>query len=101
MQSYYFRFATLVFFVGIFGGGAVYFFTRRIGKPLKDLCKTMERVSGGAAHARYTPDRMGFEINALGIQFNETLDSLLHHAQEAERERLIRERLAGELCRPL
>ncbi len=97
IQSYYFRFATLVFFVGVFGGGAVYFFTRRIGKPLKDLCRTMERVSGGAAHARYTPDRMGFEINALGLQFNETLDSLLHHAQEAERERLIRERLAGEL----
>jgi sigma-B regulation protein RsbU (phosphoserine phosphatase) len=97
LQSYYFRFATLVFFVGILGGGAVYFFTRRIGRPLKDLCKTMERVAGGAAHARYTPDRMGFEINALGLQFNETLDSLLHHAQEAERERIVRERLAGEL----
>jgi serine phosphatase RsbU (regulator of sigma subunit) len=97
LQSYYFRFATLVFFVGIIGGGAVYFFTRRIGKPLKNLCRTMERVSNGAAHARYTPDRMGFEINAIGLQFNETLDALLHHAQEAERERLIRERLAGEL----
>jgi serine phosphatase RsbU (regulator of sigma subunit) len=97
IESYYFRFASLVFFVGIIGGGAVYFFTRRIARPLKDLCKTMERVSTGAAHARYTPDRMGFEINALGLQFNETLDSLLHHAQEAERERLTRERLAGEL----
>lgn len=96
-ESYYFRFATLVFFVGILGGGAVYFFARRIAKPLKNLCKTMERVSEGATHVRYTPDRMGFEINALGIQFNETLDALLQNAQEAEKERLIRERLAGEL----
>ncbi len=97
LESYYFRFATLVLFIGIIGGGAVYFFTRRIARPLKDLCKTMDRVSEGAVHARYTPDWMGFEINALGIQFNETLDALLRHSQEAERERLTRERLAEEL----
>ncbi len=96
-EAYYFRFATLVFFVGILGGSAVYFFARRIARPLKSLCKTMERVSLGANHARYTPDSMGFEINALGVQFNETLDALLQNAQEAEKERLLRERLAGEL----
>ncbi|MBX7066517.1 MAG: PP2C family protein-serine/threonine phosphatase [Parachlamydiales bacterium] len=96
-QSYYLRFAALVLFVGIIGGGAVFLFTRRIAKPLRHLCKTMERVSEGAAHVRYTPDWMGFEINALGIQFNQTLDGLLRHAGEAERERLHRERLAKEL----
>ena len=96
-QSYYFRLATLIFFVGFIGGGAVYFFTRRVSLPLKSLCKTMQKVSEGALHARYPPDRMGFEINALGLQFNETLDALLQSMQEAEKERLARERLAGEL----
>jgi len=96
-DAYFFNFATLVFFVGIIGGGAVYLFTRRISRPLKNLCKTMERVSEGAVHARYTPDRMGFEINELGLQFNQTLDDLLRHAQFAERERLHREKLAEEL----
>lgn len=97
IQSYYLRFVTLVFFVGIIGGSAVFFFTRRIAKPLRSLCRTMERVAEGGAHVRYTPDWMGFEINALGLQFNETLDGLLRHAGEAEKERLHRERLAKEL----
>lgn len=96
LRTYYFHFASLLFFVGVLGGTVVYLFTRRIGKPLKDLCRTMERVSEGASHARYTPDRMGFEINQLGLQFNETLDGLLRHAQEAQRERIHRERLAEE-----
>ncbi|PIS02329.1 MAG: hypothetical protein COT85_06060 [Chlamydiae bacterium CG10_big_fil_rev_8_21_14_0_10_42_34] len=96
IATYYFHFATLLLFVGVLGGGAVYMLTRRISKPLKHLCKTMERVSEGAAHARYTPDRMGFEINELGLQFNETLDGLLRHAQEAEKERIRREKLAEE-----
>ena len=97
IEDYYFHFATLVLFVGVIGGGAVYLFTRRIGQPLKNLCKTMDRVSEGAIHARYTPDRMGFEINGLGLQFNRTLDALLFHAQAAEKERLLREKLAEEL----
>jgi serine phosphatase RsbU (regulator of sigma subunit) len=97
VQSYYFHFATLVLFVGVIGGGAVYLLTRRIARPLRDLCKTMERVSVGASHARYKPDRMGFEINELGLQFNETLDGLLYHSQEAAKERLRREKLAEEL----
>lgn len=96
-ESYIFRFASLLFFVGIIGGGAVFLFTRRIARPLRALSKTMQRVSDGASHARYTPDAMGFEINAIGIQFNETLDGLLRHAQEAANERLHRERLAKEL----
>ncbi len=97
LSSYVLHFVVLVFLIGVIGGSAVYLFTRRIAKPLKNLVATMERVSGGASHARYTPDRMGFEINELGIQFNETLDSLLRHEQEIQRERVGREKLAEEL----
>lgn len=95
-RDYFFHFVTLILFVAVFGGGAVYLLTRRIAKPLIDLCKTMRRVSDGALHARYTPDRMGFEINDLGKQFNETLDALILHSQQAEKERIAREKLAEE-----
>jgi sigma-B regulation protein RsbU (phosphoserine phosphatase) len=57
----------------------------------------MQRVQEGAIHVRYTPDWMGFEINALGRQFNETLDTLLLQMQEAEKERVAREKLREEL----
>jgi sigma-B regulation protein RsbU (phosphoserine phosphatase) len=97
LDAYYFRFASLIFFVGVLGGLAVYLFTRRIARPLRDLGKTMTRVSEGAFHARYTPDRMGFEINDLGLQFNETVDALLLQKEEAEKQRILREKLAEEL----
>lgn len=96
-SRYYFRFLTVIFFVGILGGGSVYLLTRRVARPLNELCKTMQRVSEGAVHVRYTPDRMGFEINALGKQFNATLDSMLFHAGQAEHEKIHREKLAEEL----
>lgn len=96
-SEYYYRFVTLLIFVGVFGGGCVYLLTRRVSRPLKELCKTMQRVSEGAIHARYTPDWMGFEINALGKQFNETLDSMLKLTAQAELEKIHREKLAEEL----
>ena len=94
---YSFSVFTLVILIGLVGGGIAFVFTRRIAKPFEALCKTMERVSEGAVHARYSPDEMGFEINALGEQFNLTLDELLKRTEEAERERIDRERLAQEL----
>ncbi len=95
-KSYYYRLATLVFFIGVIGGIAVWWLTSRIAKPLNQLGNTMQRVSEGAVHARYVPDRMGFEINELGKRFNETVDAVLHHSAEAEKERLERQKLAEE-----
>lgn len=97
LDTYYFRFVSLLFFVGGLGGLAVYLFTRRISRPLKDLGRTMIRVSEGSSHMRYTPDAMGFEINELGLQFNETMDALLQQREEVEKQRLMREKLAEEL----
>ncbi|OGN63753.1 MAG: hypothetical protein A3E80_01685 [Chlamydiae bacterium RIFCSPHIGHO2_12_FULL_49_9] len=96
-RDYIFRFLALLFFVGVIGGLLVYWLTRRVARPLRSLCKTMERVSEGAVHIRYPTDRMGFEINELGERFNQTLDSLLEHQKEAETQRIARERLAEEL----
>lgn len=94
--DYYYRLAILVFFVGIVGGFGVWWLTSRMAKPLNHLRKSLQRVSEGAVHVRYTPDKMGFEINDLGKQVNETLDSVLQLTQEAEKERTERQKLAEE-----
>lgn len=96
-QKYLYRFLGLLFFIGVVGGLIVWLLTRRIAKPLLRLCHTLDRVSEGAFHVRYEPDRMGFEINELGKQFNTTLDSLLEYQKQAEQERVAREKLAQEI----
>ncbi len=94
---YVYHFLSHLFFVGIIGGLIVYLMTRRIGRPLNQLCKVMEKVGEGATQIRYIPDRMGFEINELGKQFNQTLDQVLEKSKEAEKQRIGRERLEEEL----
>ena len=96
-KTYLFRIGSFLLFVLLIGGAGLAWFTKFISRPLRSLSHVMQRVSEGAMHVRFTPDWMGFEINVLGRQFNQMLDSLLMHQQEAERERIIRERLAQEL----
>ena len=96
-RDYFFRIASFLLFVLLIGGVALAYLTKLISRPLRSLAHVMQRVSEGALHIRFTPDWMGFEINVLGKQFNQMLDSLLLHQQEAQRERIARERLAAEL----
>ncbi len=96
-EWYFFHFLSVLFFVGGLGGLCAWLMTRRIAKPLKQLCSVMGRVGEGAVHVRYQADSMGFEINELGRQFNETLDQLLAQMEQTEQEKLGRERLAEEL----
>ncbi len=97
LKYHAFSVMSLLVFVGLLGGGGVILFARRIAKPFEALCHVMERVSEGAVHVRYEPDKMGFEINTLGKQFNQTLDELLKRTEEVEKERIKREKLAQEL----
>ncbi len=96
-NSYFYRIGSFLLFICVFGGAIVFWFTHRISRPLISLGNVMTRVSEGALHVRFQPDRMGFEINAIGFQLNGMLDSLLQHQEEAERQRIGRERLAQEL----
>jgi len=97
INYYAFSVLSLLILVGLIGGGSAIVFVRRLAKPFDALCHTMERVSEGAIHVRYQPDKMGFELNMLGEQFNQTLDELLKRTEEVEKERIKRERLAQEL----
>jgi serine phosphatase RsbU (regulator of sigma subunit) len=88
---------TLVVLIGLLGGIGVFLLMRRMAKPFEGLRETMQKVSEGAQYVRYLPDKMGFEINTLGMQFNQTVDELLKRTKEAEAERLERESLLQQL----
>ncbi len=97
LKNYLFRIGSFLLIICLLGGGIVFWLTHRISKPLRSLGAAMQRIAEGATHVRFKPDPMGFEINAIGVQLNQMLDSLIAHQQEAERERIARERLAQEL----
>lgn len=92
------RMLSLLLLVGVFGGALVWILVWRLAKPLKALCRVMYQVSQGEIQARYTHDRMGFEIDTIGQQFNQTLDAVLSHEEEAARQRLLKERLEQQLA---
>jgi serine phosphatase RsbU (regulator of sigma subunit) len=91
------RIGSFVLLLGVIGGGLVWLLTRKLASSLNSLCQTMDRVSGGASSARFSPKPLGFEINNIGLLFNDTLDALLSQQKAAEKEKLHREKLAQEL----
>lgn len=97
LQKFFFRIGSFLFFIGLLGGLSVWTLMKRVSRPLQSLHSVMKRVAEGANHVRYKKDWLGFEINALGTLFNQTLDSLFFHMQEVEKQKLAREKLAEEL----
>lgn len=81
----------------LIGGGGVIWLTARLSKPLKCFIRVMSKVGKGDLTQRFVCDTMGFEFNIIGEIFNETVQSLTHHMQEAEQERVEKETYATEL----
>ncbi|HSW87430.1 MAG TPA: SpoIIE family protein phosphatase [Rhabdochlamydiaceae bacterium] len=88
---------SLLLLILVLGGAGTMLLTRRIAKPLRALSGEMEKIGSGDLTAHYTPDKMGFEINVLGQNFNAMIDSLIKHIEEAKNERVRSETLAQEL----
>lgn len=84
------------FFV-VFGGIFVFIIARRMYKPMKHLLSVIDKIFYYDLDARYTPDKMGFEINILGEHFNKMIDSVFHYQTEMEKFRLEQEALKKEL----
>ncbi|HPE84597.1 MAG TPA: SpoIIE family protein phosphatase [Chlamydiales bacterium] len=90
----------LAIFMGIVifvGGIGTFWLTRRMAKPFNTLCKTMIKVEQGDLEARFSEQKMGFEINVIGKIFNEMIGSLLSHMRQSENERVAKETLSREL----
>ncbi len=69
----------LFFFLAvIFLGGAITsILVKRMAQPLRQLDEVIVEVEKGNLAARYSPDKLGFEINILGAHFNKAMDSIV------------------------
>ncbi|HSX12183.1 MAG TPA: SpoIIE family protein phosphatase, partial [Rhabdochlamydiaceae bacterium] len=81
----------------IFGGGATFFLIWKMGRPLKQLHTVMRRVGLGELNLHYCKDKWGFEINELGSDFNQMIQSLLESIELAKNEKVAREVIQQEL----
>lgn len=93
-DHFFFRIVTFMALVSFLGGGSVFLLLKKLAKPLNVLRLTMARVADGAIYSRYVSQSFGFEINAIGQYFNETVDALISYQKQAEIEKIQRERLA-------
>ncbi|MBF5060151.1 PP2C family protein-serine/threonine phosphatase [Candidatus Neptunochlamydia vexilliferae] len=81
----------------VIGGGGALLLTKKLSKPLRSLIEVMGKVGKGNLEEHFTPEPMGFEINAIGNIFNETVDSLKENMEAAQKERLEKEAYETEL----
>jgi len=86
----------MVLFI-ILGGIGAWWLVRRMARPFDQLEHVMDAVEVKDYNRRYREDRFGFEINTLGLKFNEMLQILLHNMEEAKNERVKSELLLKEL----
>lgn len=72
-------------------------FVKRMTKPISDLAQVMQEIQEGNIDARYKKDLFGFEINALGVIFNNMLNSLIENQSKAVQERVKKEAYLKEM----
>ncbi len=87
----------LLLFILVFGGIISYLLTLRFAKPLAQLISVMSKVGNGDLKQRFNEDRLGFEINYLGEQFNQMVISLINYIEEVKKERAFKEAYQKEL----
>ncbi len=81
----------------VVGGVGTWWLTKRMARSLNQLAHIMDGVKAQEYEGRYREDRYGFEINTLGNNFNQMLDTLLLNMEEAKNQRVAREILFREL----
>ena len=84
-NNYEIRIKDIFLIIFILFGVAAVWISRRMARPLRALSHVMARVGEGDLTSGFQKDRMGFEINALGSQFNQMLDAFAHHMESAEK----------------
>lgn len=86
----------LLLLILVIGGGFTFWLTRRLAKPLHQLCLVMNKVKKGDLSSHYQMDRMGFEINVVGAIFNEMIGSIVTHMKAIKTEKIEKEILMQE-----
>lgn len=81
----------------VIGGIGAWRLIHRMARPYDQLEHVMDAVEVKDYNRRYQHDRFGFEINTLGMKFNEMIEVLLRNIEEAKTERVKAELLLKEL----
>lgn len=88
---------SVYFSILIFGGSIALVIIYRMAMPIRSLSDVMLKIQAGDLSTRYKKDWLGYEINDLGIVFNEMIESVLQLQKVAEEDRVKKETLAQEL----
>ncbi len=96
-REYLIEIATLLGTILVIGGLGSFLLVKRFAKPYNNLQSSIGKVARGDFSARYQPDKLGFEINALGANFNYMIESVIAHEKKAKEESVAKELLANEL----
>jgi phosphoserine phosphatase RsbU/P len=96
-KEYLIEVIVLLMLIFLIGGVGAFLLIRRFSKPYYDLQNSMEKVTNGDYSARYQSDKMGFEINVIGSNFNYMIESIIKHEKKAQEEKLAKELLENEL----
>ncbi len=84
----------IIFIIGII---LAYIGTRRLAMPISALSLVMHKIKEGEVESRYEKQYLGFEINRIGLIFNDMVDALIKNKRAIEEERIIKETFAKEL----
>lgn len=96
-NHYLWRLSTLLVFILVIGTVASYLLSLRMTRPLKQLRRVMDSVGHGDLEKEYEHDPMGFEINVLGMSFNQMRSDLQEHIEQINKEKASKEAYAKEL----
>lgn len=94
---HFFFFYTFFGLIIVLGTAVTYKITQLMARPLNSLGALMEQVKEGDLRPRATAEPLGFEINFLGLVFNQTLDSLIETMKKEEDNRVAKETSLREL----
>lgn len=81
----------------VIGGSIAYFLTKRLASPMFQLGHVMEEIQKGHLESRYQTDPLGYEINTVGLIFNEMIETLLQKQMIVQQERVESEIYSQEL----
>lgn len=88
---------SFLLFIVIVGSFVSILVSIRMARPLKRLVHIFEGVGEGDLQQSYKMDRFGFEINHLGQNFNNMLESLKVHIKQVQEEKAQKEAYIREL----
>lgn len=97
MNTFLINMAILFLSLLLIGGALSVVFTLRMSRPLKQIIRLMQEVAEGYRENRFVKDPMGFEMNVVGRQLNETLDALERHIVQEQEEKTQKELWQREL----